>query len=731
MHRQLRLTSAWLGGCVLALAGLASPQAGRGADNTVNDISYATHGDAFQLSVAASGPVSTRIRRYAVDEKHHVVDLVVDVSPAYYDGHTKVIGFSKGPLQQVRVGQLSVSPAVMRIVVESSGTPKYDVKSTDARKVVLNVRTPQVAFALPASEAISAAHMATKRNDVALDETPTQSSQSSAATPAKAAPIIKTAPAAPAPAVKTAAIAPEAKAPAPAPAAKSTTPKATTIATVASTKIAAQPAAPAKTATQPAAAPKAAVVPKPAVVHAQPTVVAHVDAAPKAAPAAAPVHVAAAMRPRVIAMSTPNPWLPGGKYYCKVPNHHTSSGSMSQMNAGNAMAPPPPPSSMNSMSSNRNVTLDVKNADILDVLKLLANESGQNIVATQNVKGVVTVSLHDVPLRTALDLIVRTNGLDYRRMRNIYIVGPAADLNAQFGSIGQVATQTVAFPIKYALPADLAKQLAGILPASSFTVDARTNTVLVSGSADIIQSARNFMALSDVPAPQVVFEVKVIDITRNNDTSNTGIQYSGVSDFDLFENSITGGSLAAPPAVTSGNSFAPQPFTRNALFIQAKVNYLLTHNEAQLLANPRVTALHNQQASLLIGQTYPLVYYDPRSGQFQAQYIDIGVKLIITPVINTDGYITTTMHVERSVITGLVQQFPILSNRKADDILRVKDGETIVLGGLLDDETTRSMSKIPLLGDLPVFGALFRNIQTTKIHNEVVFLITPHIVSER
>jgi len=465
--------------------------------------------------------------------------------------------------------------------------------------------------------------------------------------------------------------------------------------------------------------------------------VSHPAPKPAPKPEAKPATVTHVATPEVVAMATPNPWLPGGKYYCKVPSRHSAAGAAMASNetahrqAAALAAPPPPPSDMSGMTSPRNVNLDVKNADILDVLKLLANESGENIVATQNVKGTVTVSLHDVPLRTALDLIVHTNGLDYRRMGNIYVVGTTDDLNHQFGSVGQVATQTVAFPIKYADPTALKTQLATVIPSTAFTIDPRTDTVLVSGTPDIIQSARNFLALSDVPAPQVVFEVKVLDITRNNDSTDTGMQFVGTSDFDLFENRIGGPpSIQVPVQVVNGNPIAPQPFTRNALFIQAKINYLITHNEAQLLANPRVTALDNQTASLLVGQTYPIVYYDPRSGQFQVQYIDIGVKLIVTPVINTDGYITTTMHVERSVITGLVQQFPILNNRKTDDILRVKDGETIVLGGLLDDETTLSTSKVPLLGDIPVLGAFFRNTQKTKVHNEVVFLITPHIVNE-
>jgi len=310
------------------------------------------------------------------------------------------------------------------------------------------------------------------------------------------------------------------------------------------------------------------------------------------------------------------------------------------------------------------------------------------------------------------------------------VVGTSDDLNKEFGSAGQESTQTVAFPIKYANPNDLGKQLAGVIPSNAFTIDPRTDTVIVSGTPEIIQSARNFLALTDVPAPQVVFEVKVLDITHNGNL-NVGMQYAGSSPLDLFENCLECPPGTVVPVQTfSGNPIAPQPFTRNALFVGATLNYLIAHNEAQLLANPRVAALDNQQANLLVGQTYPLVYYSPQSGQFQAQYIDIGVKLIITPTVNTDGYITTTMHVERSFITGLVQQFPILDNRKVDSILRVKDGDTIVLGGLLDDESTVSVTKVPLLGDIPILGAFFKNVQKTKTHQEVVFLITPHITTE-
>jgi type IV pilus secretin PilQ/predicted competence protein len=591
------------------------------------------------------------VQRFAVDTQRGVEDLVIDLSPATFGGQTKVVGFSGGQIHQVRVGQFSESPAVMRIVVESHGPAQYDLRgSTGAKTVILAVHTGQVAYNVPASQI---------------------------ATPVKQAamPIVR--------------------------------PRSV-------------PAPPVKVAVK--------VVEQPRPTHAAPAKI--------AARPARPVQVAMAPTPT----ATRNPWLPGGKFYCKVPGmpgYHSGSASSTSphhgvMSSASSSQAPASGSSPSRYGSPRTITLAVKNADVLDVLKLLANESGQNIVATQNVHGSVTVDLTDVPLKTALDLIVRSSGLDYRQVGNVYVVGTPADLAAEFGQSGQVAAQQVAFPIKYSNPGDLAKQLATVIPPSSFSVDSRTDTLLVSGTPDIIQSARNFMALADIPAPQVIFEVKVVDITSNNDTNNSGINWAGASPFDLFENCI-----GCPPGSDisqkqfSGNPIAPQPFSRNAIFVQGKLNYLLTHNEAQLLANPRISALDNQPASLLVGTQYPIVYFDPKAGNFQVNYVDIGVKVNITPVINSDGYITTTLHAERSTITGLVQTFPILDQREANSTLRVKDGDTIVLGGMLDDETTKSLSKIPLLGDIPIFGAFFRNIQTTKLHNEVVFLITPHIVAEK
>src|SRR5579863_73835 len=276
MLRHLRSASAWLLSTSIVLSTVASPQPGSAASNAVTDVSYGKSDGVFTVSVAAAGSVRTHVQRLSVDAKQNLQDLVVDVSPASYDGQTRVIGFSSGTIRQVRFGQLSASPAIMRIVVEAHGAPAYDLKSGQAdRSVTLRLPTSQVAYTLPPAQAVVAAREA-------------QSQKTSVVSGSSAAPKPAAAPArsAPAPAK------PVAVKPAPAKAA----PVRTAPAMVAVAKPAPAKAVPAKTSpAKPAAAPVTHSAPKP--VAPKPVQVAY------AAPAPAP---------------TQNPWLPGGKFYCKV-----------------------------------------------------------------------------------------------------------------------------------------------------------------------------------------------------------------------------------------------------------------------------------------------------------------------------------------------------------------------------------------------------------------------------
>jgi type II secretory pathway component GspD/PulD (secretin) len=178
----------------------------------------------------------------------------------------------------------------------------------------------------------------------------------------------------------------------------------------------------------------------------------------------------------------------------------------------------------------------------------------------------------------------------------------------------------------------------------------------------------------------------------------------------------------------AGSGSTVTTFLRNSLQINATINALVTKGEAQILARPSLSSLNNVPASLLVGEQYPIVYFDARTGTQQVQFVNVGVNLNVTPTIGTDGIITTDLETDYSQVTGTISNFPVITTRKAQSTLRVRDGETIVIAGLFSDVDSRTLTKVPFLGDIPFIGEIFRNRARNRSRDEVVFLITPHLV---
>jgi type II secretory pathway component GspD/PulD (secretin) len=209
----------------------------------------------------------------------------------------------------------------------------------------------------------------------------------------------------------------------------------------------------------------------------------------------------------------------------------------------------------------------------------------------------------------------------------------------------------------------------------------------------------------------VMFEVRVADVEPTNDTDNVGVQFGGQG--------YGTGALGQ----------FPYTITRSSLIVNAQLNTLVQRGHASILAQPRVATLNNREASLLVGEQYPVVTVNQQTGYPTVQTIDVGVRLRLTPTIGADGSITADLHPEYSQIIGFNNNFPIIANRKLDATLRVHDGETIVLGGLFQDVDSETVTKLPILGDLPVLGGVFRNRARTHTKDEVVFFITPRILT--
>lgn len=436
--------------------------------------------------------------------------------------------------------------------------------------------------------------------------------------------------------------------------------------------------------------------------------------------------------------------------------------------------------SLPASAQGQRITIDVRDAAISDVIALLAAQSGANVVADASIKPErVTLRLEDVTFADALTVLVHTHDLQVRREHGILIIGAAEAMNRRYGSpddprgartavlalahagadevakeLGQglpdgtvivpdkrtasvIVTgnaETIArarqlaaaldapsyaaggelahvYTLRYIKPSEVLANLKGVLPEGSYAGDDPQNAIVVTGNDEVQHAAAQFVRSMDAPSPQVLFEVRVADLEPVNDQSDVGLQFGG---YDLTGAPISGAGTYA--------------FAKSSIAINAKLNALVSQGHAEILATPKLVTLNNKEADLLIGQTYPVVYYDARLGGQQVQFVDVGVKLRLTPTIGADGSVTAEMHPEYSAIQGFVGGYPVIANRRIDSTLRVKDNQTIVLGGLLRETDSQTVTKLPGLSEIPVIGKLFQNRERTHQRDEVVFLITPHVI---
>ena len=358
------------------------------------------------------------------------------------------------------------------------------------------------------------------------------------------------------------------------------------------------------------------------------------------------------------------------------------------------------------------LSIDVRGVDIYDAVRLLSSQGSTNVVVDNSVPHEpITLHLEHVSFADALTTLARSNGLEAVRLDGILYLGNADAMTRRY------ATRDVALPMRYVKAAEALKALQATLPivppATAYASDEQ-NALVIFGSSDFIARARSLVRRIDQPGQQVRYEVRVTDLTPT-ESSNVGFLFGGVD-----EN--------GQPQAGSGSTVTS--FLRNSLAVNATINAMVSRGEAKILARPSLSSLNNVQASLLVGQQYPIVYFDARTGTQQVQFVNVGVNLSVTPTIGSGGAITTDLETDYSQVTGSIANFPIVTTRKAQSTLRVRDGETIVIAGLFSDVDRNTLTKVPFLGDIPFIGEVFRNRQHDRSKDEVVFLITPHLVRD-
>lgn len=364
-------------------------------------------------------------------------------------------------------------------------------------------------------------------------------------------------------------------------------------------------------------------------------------------------------------------------------------------------------------------------------------------------------------------------------MNGFYAVGSRTDVLSIKNDIPNLDRVPVAPPppqrefvqVKYGDLNEVKSLLATLVPDVQMNVDARQSMLILEGAPGAIEQAKELLDTLDRPLDQVMIECKVVDLSESG-RKNIGISWGsngavGATNITFEEGYRSGVGVPLASVSTGGGTLTPfspfelvgdlgqiatnpyqgafqgfqtlsttrafplgiGTFARSGLALQANINYLIATSEAKVLAAPRVAAQSGTEAQIHIGDKFPIVYFDPRAGQFQVNYVDIGIKLDVTATVKQDGYVLCKILPEVSTLVELVNnQYPRTAVRKVTTDARIKDGETLVLGGLIREEDVQSVQKVPLLGDLPVLGSLFRNTTVTKTRNEVVIMLTPTIM---
>ena len=441
--------------------------------------------------------------------------------------------------------------------------------------------------------------------------------------------------------------------------------------------------------------------------------------------------------------------LPGPGDMAGAPQENSSVESV-DVNPAQAVPAEPAataPETLN-MAEEGNVTLDFKDADIRNVLRILSYKSGVNIVPGPEVVGTVTIQLTNVPWEQALAVILETYGYGYDRKDNVILVTSIENLKKRREDALLLAQQeplvTKTFVLNYAKAQEIIPSIEKLKTSrGSFDFDKRTNTIIVRDIPSNLKLISEVVPSLDSPTPQVLIEAKVIETTLG-DTENLGVDWVAKATI-----SGTKRPVVWPFTRHSDNKYMPDNFpgaedtdfsygTIDFLQLQAVLELLKTRTNTNILSNPRIVTLDNRKASISVGSQYPIPTYTYNEEQARLQvsgweYMDIGVLFDVTPHVNNAGYVTMDIEPRITDILDFVTventSLPRLSNESTKTSVMIKDRQTLVIAGLIKDKTTDTKKKVPLLGDIPIVGKVFQKNSKTVSKTDLIIFLTPHILT--
>ncbi|MEK7317362.1 MAG: secretin N-terminal domain-containing protein [Candidatus Eisenbacteria bacterium] len=387
----------------------------------------------------------------------------------------------------------------------------------------------------------------------------------------------------------------------------------------------------------------------------------------------------------------------------------------------------------------RRMSLDVQGAEIQTVLRSLSEFSGKNIVASREVKGVVTLRLRNVPWRHALDILLRAQGLGMIDQGQTIVVSNLETLRkeemerrtAERSQEELLPLLTRIVPVSYANADEMAKSVEKTLTKRGhIEVDKRSNSLLLTDIDERLDMAESMIRSLDTKTPQVEIVARLVDVDVSS-TRSLGIEW-GAKNLDLFDAGVGEDITINARGVSNPAATMKIGTVKSFGSIEATLEALETQNKANIISNPRITTVNNREASVVVGQQIPLIVQD-FAGNAVTQLTTIGIKLSVTPHINVGNKITMDVHPEVSDLASqaTVQGGIIINTTMADTRVMVNDGETAVIGGLIRSNESVTKRGVPVLMDLPIIGALFRSNSTTKAKRELLIFVTPKILNDQ
>ncbi len=413
------------------------------------------------------------------------------------------------------------------------------------------------------------------------------------------------------------------------------------------------------------------------------------------------------------------------------------------------------------------LSLNFQDIEVRSVLQLIADFTDLNLVASDTVQGSITLRLQNVPWDQALDLVLKTKGLDKRKIGNVLLVAPADEIAArerqELESQQQIAElaplRRELIQVNYARASDIASLFASVTAAGgeqrgSITVDDRTNSIIAFETQEKLDELRRIVAQLDIPVRQVMIEARIVEANVGFDKA-LGVRWGGnvrLGDrYSLFgKDGETGLDGSAEDQTTAGFEGRPtRPFnvpfvdmgvigassgvgigfiTNNAI-LDLQLSAMESTGNGEVISQPKVVTSDKETAKILKGSEIP--YQEASSsGATTTAFAEAVLSLEVTPQITPDNQVIMEVIVTKDEpdFTNEVNGVPTIRKNEVNAKILVGDGETIVIGGVFSSETQKGQMKVPFLGDLPVLGRMFRRDVTSESKSELLIFLTPRII---